>query len=101
MEVLVAMVNGHFQPIPFDKIMDPSTGRMRVRMVNLESDRYRIARSYMIRLRRSDLDDELEMERLASVIKRTPEDVKREFAAVFENDLEPIRSMTDRPPPAV
>jgi 6-phosphofructokinase 1 len=98
-EVLVAMVNGHFQPIPFDKIMDPTTGRMRVRMVNLESDRYRIARSYMIRLRRSDLDDELEMDRLATVIKKKPEDVKREFAAVFEADLEPIRSMTDRPPP--
>jgi 6-phosphofructokinase len=98
-EVLVAMVNGHFQPIPFDKIMDPQTGRMRVRMVNLESDRYRIARSYMIRLRRSDLDDELEMDRLANVIKKTPADVKREFAAVFENDLEPIRSMTGRPPP--
>jgi 6-phosphofructokinase 1 len=98
-EVLVAMVNGHFQPIPFDKIMDPSTGRMRVRMVNLESDRYRIARSYMIRLRRNDLDDELEMERLATVIKRKPDDVKREFAAVFESDLDPIRSMTDRPPP--
>jgi 6-phosphofructokinase 1 len=98
-EVLVAMVNGHFTPIPFDKIMDPSTGRMRVRMVNLESDRYRIARSYMIRLRRSDLQDDLEMDRLATAIKKTPADVKREFSAVFEDDLEPIRSMTDRPPP--
>jgi ATP-dependent phosphofructokinase / diphosphate-dependent phosphofructokinase len=97
--VLIAMVNGHFQPIPFDKIMDPQTGRMRVRMVNLESDRYRIARSYMIRLRRGDLEDPLEMQRLASVIKRTPEDVKREFGDVFEDDLEPIRSMTGRPPP--
>ena len=98
-ECLVAMVNGHFQPIPFDKIMDPSTGRMRVRMVNLESDRYRIARSYMIRLRRADLDDTLEMQRLSGVIKKSPDDFKREFAGVFENDLDPIRSMTDRPPP--
>jgi 6-phosphofructokinase 1 len=98
-EVLISMVNGHFQPIPFDKIMDAGTGRMRVRMVNLESDRYRIARSYMIRLRRSDLNDDLEMDRLATVIKKSPDDVKREFASVFEDDLEPIRSMTDRPPP--
>jgi ATP-dependent phosphofructokinase / diphosphate-dependent phosphofructokinase len=98
-ESLVAMVNGHFQPIPFDKIMDPATGRMRVRMVNLESDRYRIARSYMIRLRRADLDDTLEMQRLATVIKKTPDDFKREFGPVFESDLDPIRSMTDRPPP--
>jgi len=98
-ESLVAMVNGHFQPIPFSQIMDPETGRMRVRMVNLESDRYRIARSYMIRLRQSDLDDELEMERLATVIGRTPDDFAREFRAVYDADLQPIRSMTGRPPP--
>ncbi len=98
-ESLIAMVNGHFQPIPFDKIMDPVTHRMRVRMVNLESDRYRIARTYMIRLRRSDLSDELEMARLAGVIKKSPDDFKREFASVFDEDLDPIRSMTARPPP--
>ncbi len=98
-KALVAMVNGHFQPIPFDSIMDPATGRMRVRMVNLESDRYRIARSYMIRLRRSDLDDELEMQRLSSTVKQTPEQFQREFSSVFEADLDPIRSMTNRPPP--
>jgi len=98
-ETLVAMVNGHFQPIPFAEIMDPKTGRMRVRMVNLASDRYRIARSYMIRLRRSDLDDELEMERLAGVIGKTPADFEREFRSVFDADLEPIQSMTGRPPP--
>jgi 6-phosphofructokinase len=96
---LVAMVNGHFQPIPFDEIMDPKTGRMRVRMVNLESDRYRIARSYMIRLRRADLDDELEMERLSTVANRSPEDFAHEFRGVFDADLEPIHSMTGRPPP--
>jgi 6-phosphofructokinase 1 len=98
-EALVSMVNGHFQPIPFDKIMDPSTGRMRVRMVDLESDRYRIARSYMIRLRRGDLDDSLEMQRLADVIGKTPDEFKREFSSVFDSDLEPIKSMTNRPPP--
>ena len=72
---------------------------MRVRMVDVESDRYKIARTYMLRLRRNDLTDELEMDRLATVIKKSPDDVKREFAGVFEEDLEPIRSMTDRPPP--
>ena len=30
--------------------LDPVTGRMRVRMVDITSDRYKIARSYMLRL---------------------------------------------------
>jgi len=96
---LIAMVNGHFTPIPFESIMDPATNRMRVRMVNLDSDRYRIARTYMIRLRRSDLDDDLEMQRLSSVVKKSPAEFQREFASVYDDDLEPVRSMTDRPPP--
>ncbi len=98
-QALVAMVNGHFHPISFDKIMDPATGRMRVRMVNLESDRYRIARSYMIRLRRGDLEDSLEMQRLSGVIQKSPDQFQREFGTVFDADLDPIRSMTARPPP--
>ncbi|HSQ63224.1 MAG TPA: diphosphate--fructose-6-phosphate 1-phosphotransferase [Polyangiaceae bacterium] len=96
---LITMVNGVFRPVPFEEIMDPRTGRMRVRMVNLESDRYRIARSYMIRLRASDLDDPTEMARLAAVIKKTPDEFRREFEQVFLTDLEPIKSMSGRPPP--
>jgi len=96
---LITMINGVFRPVPFDEIMDPKTGRMRVRMVNLESDRYRIARTYMIRLRAGDLDDAAEMGRMAAVIKKTPDEFRREFEQVFLTDLEPIKSMSGRPPP--
>src|SRR5262249_21295051 len=39
---LVALVQGRFEAIPFDTMMDPVTGRMRVRMVDIHSDRYMI-----------------------------------------------------------
>ena len=32
---LVSIQHGHFKPVPFDTIMDPETGRMRVRMVDI------------------------------------------------------------------
>ena len=95
---LVAMVHGHFRPIPFNDIMDAKTGRMRVRMVDIDSERYRIARTYMLRLRREDLADAAEMERLAKVVKLTPEQFREEFKDVFDSDLEPIRSLTVPPP---
>ena len=53
----------------------------------------------MIRLRASDLDDPTEMARLAAVIKKTPDEFRREFEQVFLTDLEPIKSMSGRPPP--
>ena len=96
---LVSMQAGRFKPIPFHDIMDPTTGRMRVRMVDLASDRYRIARTYMIRLKRSDLHDAAEMQRMAQVIGKTADEFRAEFGHVFDADLEPIRALTPPPPP--
>ena len=46
---MVSIQNGRFIPIPFGEILDPATGRTRVRMVDIESESYAIARRYMIR----------------------------------------------------
>ncbi len=97
--VLISMLAGSFKPIPFASIMDPATGRMRVRMVKLDSDRYRIARTYMLRLRRSDLDDRPEMQRLGATVGMKPSAFRQEFQHVFDADLEPIRNLSDIPPP--
>ena len=97
---LVAMIHGRFRPIPFKDIMDPQTGRMRVRMVDIDSERYRIARTYMLRLRREDRDDPQEMARIARVTNVSPERLVDEFGHVFDADLDPITSLTV-PPPSV
>jgi 6-phosphofructokinase 1 len=70
---LVSMQQGRFKPVPFDSIMDPETGRMRIRMVDIESDRYRIAYAYMLRLKRSDFEDAGELAKLAAAAHTTPE----------------------------
>ena len=44
---LISIQSGRFKPVPFVDIMDKATGRMRVRRVDVESDRYKIARTYM------------------------------------------------------
>jgi 6-phosphofructokinase len=55
--VIVSMRHGDFRPIPLGDIVDLRTGRARVRRVDVDSDAYRIARAYMVRLERADLDD--------------------------------------------
>jgi 6-phosphofructokinase 1 len=78
-EAVVAVVQGAFQAVPFDTIMDPKTGRMRVRMVDTSSDRYMIARRYMLRLRKDDFDDPSELARFASVLGISIEEFQRQF----------------------
>ena len=66
-EALVSMQDGKFVPMRFADIMDPSTGRMRVRMVDTKQGTYAIARSFMVRLSREDFDDAAAAAKLAKV----------------------------------
>jgi 6-phosphofructokinase 1 len=88
-EALVSIQRGSFVPVPFAQIMDPVTGRMRVRMVDIASDRYKIARSYMLRLKAEDLEDSHELGRLAAVAKMSPADFKKRFGYLVENETRP------------
>jgi 6-phosphofructokinase len=89
-EALVSIQDGRFRPIKFAEIMDASTGRMRVRMVDIESDRYKIARSYMLRLKREDFEDPHELARLAGAASLTPEAFRKQFGGLVLHDLPPM-----------
>src|SRR6476620_6496695 len=64
--VIISMQGGNFVPIPFTDVIDADSGRTRVRMVDIHSTRYGIARRYMIRLRRDDFDDPHELAKMAA-----------------------------------
>ena len=83
------MQRGHFVPVPFEDIMDKETGRMRVRMVDVTSDRYMIARSYMLRLKAQDFEDKVEMARLAQAANMKPSEFKDTFGYLIEHDRRP------------
>lgn len=76
---MVSIQNGRFVPIPFESILDPLTGRTRVRMVDVTSESYQIARGYMIRLSADDFERPEEMARHAALIKMTPETFRARF----------------------
>jgi 6-phosphofructokinase len=87
---MVSLKGGHFVPIPFAEMLDAETGRTRVRMVDLHSTRYAIARRYMIRLRRDDFADQAAVARFAAVAHVTPDEFRRQFAYVVENEAPPL-----------
>jgi len=88
--VMVSMQGGHFVPVPFQSLLDPKTGRAKVRMVDIHSTRYAIARRYMIRLRRDDFDDPAAIARFATVAGLSPQEVRREFGDLVETEPPPL-----------
>ena len=54
---MVSIQNGRFTPISFKQMVDSSTRRTKVRMVDIDSQSYQIARQYMIRLTKDDLSN--------------------------------------------
>jgi 6-phosphofructokinase 1 len=85
---MVSLQAGNFVPIPFAQMLDPGTGRTRLRMVDTRSTRYAIARRYMIRLRRDDFDEPAALAKFGGVCnpKLSAEEFKRQFAYVVENE---------------
>ena len=76
---MVSIQNGRFIPIPFDRILDPATGRTKVRMVDVASESYVIARRYMIRLSSDDLNQSKELSNLAHTVGLSPEAFRERF----------------------
>jgi len=84
--VMVSMQGGKFVPIPFPDLLDTKTGRAKVRLVDILSARYAIARRYMIRLRRDDFEDPAAVARFAAVAQLTPDELRRQFAYLVDNE---------------
>jgi 6-phosphofructokinase 1 len=89
---MVSLQAGNFVPIPFVQLLDPQTGRTRVRMVDIKSTRYAIARRYMIRLRRDDFEEPAVLAMFGAVCnpKKSAEEFKREFGYVVESEAPPL-----------
>jgi 6-phosphofructokinase len=54
---MVTIQAGRLVPVPFGLMLDPRTGKIRVRYVDMESEMYQTLNAYMIRLKPGDFDD--------------------------------------------
>ncbi len=71
---IITIQNNQLTPIMFDDIVDPTTGKMKIRTVDINSLQYRIAREYMIRLTRDDFESKFFVNKMARIVNMTPQD---------------------------
>jgi 6-phosphofructokinase 1 len=95
-DVLITMQGGRFVPVPFEDLLDPQTGRARLRLVDINCTRYAIARRYMIRLRRDDFEDPHELARFAATCGISLEAFRERFAYLVESEPPALRLTGER-----
>jgi 6-phosphofructokinase len=88
--VMVSMQGGHFVPVPFKELLDPKTGRAKIRLVDIHSARYAIARRYMIRLRRDDFEQPEELAKFAATASISVAEFRRQFEYLIETEPPPL-----------
>jgi 6-phosphofructokinase 1 len=91
---VISFVGGRMLPSPFDQMIDPTTGRMHVRRVDINGEAYECARRYMIRLELDDLERSDNLTKLAAAAEMSPHAFRERFGYVVGiGDPPPTRSM--------
>ncbi|HME96228.1 MAG TPA: diphosphate--fructose-6-phosphate 1-phosphotransferase [Methylomirabilota bacterium] len=81
-EAVATIQGGRLVPIPFRDLLDPATGKIRVRYADIHSEAYRTLHAYMIRLKREDFEQSERREALARAARMTEPEFVRRFGYV-------------------
>ncbi|HKP84725.1 MAG TPA: 6-phosphofructokinase [Blastocatellia bacterium] len=76
---MITIQGGEAQAIPFGEVIDPATGRGRLRAVDVDTESYQVARDYMVRLGPKDFADPAWVEKLAEAAGLSVEDFMARF----------------------
>jgi ATP-dependent phosphofructokinase / diphosphate-dependent phosphofructokinase len=76
---MVTIQAGRLVPIPFDDLREPDTGKTKIRLVDVTSEAFRVARAYMIRLEADDFAHAEWVDRLAEAAHLKPGDFRQRF----------------------
>ena len=76
---MVSVQGGRLVPIPFGDLVEPESGKTKVRLVNIDSEGFRVARAYMIRLEAEDFAHAAWVDRLADAAHLSPGAFRQHF----------------------
>jgi ATP-dependent phosphofructokinase / diphosphate-dependent phosphofructokinase len=79
---LIALEGGNVRPLSLEDLLDPASGRIRTRQVDLTTEAYRVARDYMVYLEPDDFSDGEKLAALAEQTNLSADEFRRQFEAV-------------------
>jgi ATP-dependent phosphofructokinase / diphosphate-dependent phosphofructokinase len=78
---VMTIQGGEFRAVPFEEVVDPSTGRGRQRFVDVDTESYQVARDYMVRIGEKDFRDDDWVAKLAETAGLSVADFVSRFGA--------------------
>ena len=78
---LIALSGGRVVPVQLNELQDPQTQRVRVRLVDVTTESYRVARNYMTRLEGADMREPY-LSRLAAHTNLSAAEFRERFAGI-------------------
>ncbi|HEV3469023.1 MAG TPA: 6-phosphofructokinase [Pyrinomonadaceae bacterium] len=76
---MITTQGGESRAVPFEEVLDPETGRGRLRFVDVDTESYQVARDYMMRIGRKDFRDQSWVARLAEAGGLNPDEFTSRF----------------------
>jgi 6-phosphofructokinase 1 len=83
---IISLEGGRLRPLPFAEMINPKTGRMQARKVDVNGESFECARRYMIRLQKRDLEDPQRLGRLADAAHMNPEQFRERFGYLMAHE---------------
>ncbi len=80
---LIALSGGRVHPLRLEELLDPQTGRIRTRNVDVHAEAFTVARDYMVRLEPHDLE-EPQLSKIAAQTTLSAQAFAREFERVVK-----------------
>lgn len=75
---MITLDEGRLRPVSFVEMVDPATGKTKVRLVDINSEAYEVGRKYMIRLEKEDFKP-CALEALAKAAKMSVSEFRKHF----------------------
>ncbi len=82
-DAMVTIQRGKMVPIGFDKLIDSRTGKTKIRYVDINTESYEVARKYMIRLEKEDLQDQKKLRKINKVTNISANKFREYFGDIF------------------
>ncbi len=76
---MVALIGGKIEPIYFKDVMDPETGKTKIRLVDVNTESYEVANEYMIKLRKKDFENQESLLKLAKTANMTVDHFVKQY----------------------
>ena len=77
---MITIQTGKMVPLNFKELLDPETGRTKIRYVDVNTESYEVAEKYMIKLTEEDLRNRATLARLSRTARMKPEEFVKYFS---------------------